>query len=1103
MYDKNSDTLTANLEAMRMFKLSKALEFSNVAAVTMPPFQPDGRGSKEMLDKFIKQASEEGHAYAKFISMRSDGTLFPSEATWVRIKYKDSFVVIEYLRDLTIEKEAHEREQEADELTHLIMERAPLCIEMWDDKGDLVYCNQKMLDISGVETFEEYKARFYEFSGERQPDGASSSERLTQLLNEALQDGFVRFEWTHLTASGEPIPYESQFLRIVRQGQNMILGYSHDVRKIKNAMAKLYEADERAAVMMGAAPISCFMIRQVISEDGKTEFDAVGFNQASLDLFGFSDSVEATKRFYDIFPTPSEDVTVAEVILDNAAEALESGYSQFEFTHQRLDGTPIPCEVTLVRIAYKGDMTLICFQSDLRLVRAVIENERNAHRLTQMFLDAAPFFIEIWDKDLNLIECNKSAVEMFGLTDEDEYIKIFNDLSPEYQPCGTLSAVKIQKLIETCFREGSSRTEWMHIDTDGNLLPVDVIYIRLKRGDDYIAVGYNQDLRQIKAALEKEREAEAESLAKTQFLTRMSHEIRTPMNSIMGIAEIELQKSVHPPVTEEAFQRIYNSSRLLLSIINDILDLSKVEAGKMEIIPAVYETASFIADVLQLNLMYIGSKRIDFKVSADENLPLYLIGDELRIKQILNNILSNAFKYTDEGVISLTFEFEKACGDRSMNLVISVTDTGQGMSEEQLKSLFSVEFTRFNQAQNRAVEGSGLGMVITHSLVEMMNGEITVKSEMGKGSTFTVCIPQKPEGEQILGKETVASLQNLEAAKAYLDKITSRIYEPMPYGRVLVVDDVESNLYVAKGILLPYKLSVETMSSGRDAINRIEEGHMYDIIFMDHMMPGMDGVEAIKILHGLGYSHPIVALTANATFGASQLFIENGFSDFISKPVDPNKMEACLMKFIFDKQSPEAIANARALYPGSRKKDSSAISGKLIQSFLIDAENSISILEPIMQMRELDSNTFKTYTIQTHAMKSALHNVGRIELSKIAGLLEEAGRSEDIDVIKNETKQFLDSVREIVCTFSKAKEEDGPDIVEDSADIIVQLTAISVSCEAYNLAEIKRIIGILRQNPLSKKTERLLNEIEKCLLFSDYDDAALLAKQAVEEMQAG
>ncbi|MCL2874246.1 MAG: PAS domain-containing protein [Defluviitaleaceae bacterium] len=1103
LYDKNSNSVECNQEALKMFMLTEKLVAADVVTKTMPTNQPDGRNSKELLDGWILEAFEKGHAAAEFISMRSDGSLFPSAASWTRVKHKGEFVVVEYLRDLTAEKEAQESEQEANALTKLLMDRSPLCIEMWDETGELVYCNQKMMDISNVGTFEEYKNKFLEFSGERQPDGAVSSVRLADMIDKAMKDGYVRFEWTHLTANGEPIPYDAQLIRIIQNDKYMILGYSLDMREIKNAMAKIYEADERASLMLGATPMSCFMIKPTIDANGQTAFRAIDFNQSAIDLFGFSSHDEVIERFYDIFPTISESgMAVEDSVYYRVAKTMEVGYDKFEFTHQNLDGELIPCEVVLVRVEYQGEPALVCFQNDLRLVKAAMEKERSARELTQAFIDAAPFFIEIWDENLNIIDCNTAITKLFEVESKEEYVRRYDEFSPEFQPCGTPSALKSQEYVETALREGSARMEWMQVGPNGEDIPVDCNLARIPKGDGFYVATYNYDLRPMKEAMKKEREAEEESQAKTKFLARMSHEVRTPLNSVMGITEIELQKNIHNQETEEAFQRIYSSSKLLLSIINDILDLSKVEAGKMEIIPALYETASLILDTVQLNLMYVGSKRIDFTLKVDDNLPVYLIGDELRIKQILNNLISNAMKYTPEGEVSLVFRVEETDDVNDTMLIISVIDTGQGMSEEQLAKLFDMEYTRFNLEHNRTIEGSGLGMTITHSLVKMMGGSIEAESEPGKGSRFTVRIPQKIEGREVLGTEAAQSLQNLEATRITLRRKSIKAPEPMPYGRVLVVDDVESNLFVAKGFLFPYKVAVETADSAMEAIELIKKGQVYDIVFMDHMMPVMDGVQATKILRDMGYISPIVALTANATFGASKMFLENGFSDFVSKPLDPERMDVCLRRFIYDKQPADVIAAARAQYPNFDKyqEENIDISDQLIESFLIDAGKFIETVEPLTKADKLCYSNYKIYTIQTHAIKSALANIGQWELSKAAAVLEEAGRNEDSELIKDRTTAFLNSVKDITRSYKRRSEKEESDLEQDENVALISrhLVGISEACEAYDIASVQGLMSQLKEIPISNQTKKILSEIDKHLLLSDYEDAALLAKQTAE-----
>ena len=822
-------------------------------------------------------------------------------------------------------------------------------------------------------------------------------------------------------------------------------------------------------------------------------FEIVSTSKYAAEMFGFSDKNEYVERFYELSP---EFQPCGKTSRELAFEVLDKAFSsdeavKFEWLHQKVDGTPIPTEVTLIRHKLDEAYMVAAYTLDMR---PLIE----ANDLTQLIMDQTPLSIEIWDDTFDLIYCNQWLLDISNVESFAEYKERFDEFSSTYQPDGERSKNKLQALLEKAMHEGYARFGWTHKNALGEPVPYDSQFIRTAWHGENIIIGYSHDLREAKAAMEKADAAEEQSKAKTHFLARISHEIRTPMNSVMGITEIELQKSIHPPETEEAFQRIFNSSRLLLAIINDILDLSKVEAGKMEIINKVYETSSMIADTIQLNLMNMGSKPIDFKLHVDENLPVNLIGDELRIKQILNNLLSNAFKYTDEGHIILKFSFE-ADNEGNGAILIRIQDTGQGMSEEQVDKLADLEYERFNLTQNHFIEGTGLGLSITYSLLDIMGGSMDVSSKQGKGSTFIIRIPQKRLNDEVLGKEAATNLQDLEATMKYVSRMSVQRWEPMPYGNVLVVDDVETNLYVVKGFLLPYKLHIETATSGYEAVNLIKQGKEYDIIFMDHMMPNLDGIESAKLIWELGYDKPIVALTANATFGASGLFINNGFSGFISKPIDPNKLNEYLINFIKDKQSPEVIMAAEAEYHYSAEEDrDDEIQLRLMESFIVDAEKSIGIIEPLLNIDKMEEEDFRSYTIQTHAMKSALLNIKQNGLSDTAAALEEAGRSKDVEIIKAQTPMLIAELAKLIKDFtnvSNAGNKEDNFEHENRALLSQKLQLISTACEAYDKKSVKAVIKTIDKTTLSAETKSIFSKIDTHLLLSEFEEAAALTKQ--------
>jgi CheY-like chemotaxis protein/signal transduction histidine kinase len=456
-------------------------------------------------------------------------------------------------------------------------------------------------------------------------------------------------------------------------------------------------------------------------------------------------------------------------------------------------------------------------------------------------------------------------------------------------------------------------------------------------GGAIVHLRYSVDITELYNAKEQ---AVMANRVKSDFLARMSHEIRSPMNVILGITEMQLEKEGLPQDTVEALDKVHNSGYLLLNIINDILDLSKIESGKMELTPVNYDFASMVNDTVQLNIMRFDTKPILFFLKVDENVPATLFGDDLRIKQILNNILSNAFKYTESGEVVVAVSAEVSGPDKPVTLVFTVSDTGYGMTQDQIERLFE-DYSRFSVEANREIEGTGLGMSIAKHLIDMMKGEISVKSEKGKGSVFTLRIPQGYVDSTVLGKDGINYLQQLYIGKkAKPRRMPQLTREYMPYGKVLVVDDMEPNLYVASGLLAPYGLSIDSTTNGLEAIEKIKSGMVFDIIFMDHYMPGMDGIETTKKIRSLGYTRPIVALTANALTGQAQIFLANGFDGFIPKPIDIRQLNATLNKFIRDRYPVETVEAARQLKSRLEQKanpglpDLSRIKALVVDDFL-------------------------------------------------------------------------------------------------------------------------------------------------------------------------
>ena len=663
-----------------------------------------------------------------------------------------------------------------------------------------------------------------------------------------------------------------------------------------------------------------------------------------------------------------------------------------------------------------------------------METELNAaNKRSMLMLDTSPLCAEIWDKNHMIIDCNEAAVRMYGFNDKQEYKDKFADsCSPEYQPDGRKSIEKATEILNNAFEEGYCIFEWMHkMPYSDTLMPCEVILVRVEYHEDPVVIGYTRDLREQNKMIEDKIEAERATYAKSRFLATMSHEIRTPMNAILGISEIELERKETPPEVKESLHRIYNSGCTLLGIINDLLDLSKIESGNFDILNNEYDTATLLSDTIHLNIMRINNKPVEFIVKIEETLPKTLIGDELRIKQILNNLLSNAFKYTHKGFVTLGVSSEHTSD--GVDLILSVQDTGVGLTKDQLDTIFD-DYSMFNIEANRTTEGIGLGMGITKNLADMMNGTIKIESEPEVGSTFTVHIPQQEAADSnVIGKDLAEKLQNIdlssEAQRVQIDR------DHMPYGSVLIADDNEANLFVASGLMNPYGLAIETVLSGYEALDRIREGKEYDIVFMDYMMPGMDGIEATRLIRETGYTRPIVALTANAVVGQREVFLEKGFEDFITKPIDIRQLNSVLNTFIRDKYPPEVV-NAANSDKGSSENsntingdDSNSISllrksgdinvdsaidamGGLADVYLKTVKLTTRLLPETLAMLDdyYEKQDIPAFTVQVHGLKSVLNNIGATALGKTAAKLEKKAKDDDIEYCNKSYPGFKEAL---------------------------------------------------------------------------------------------
>ena len=744
-------------------------------------------------------------------------------------------------------------------------------------------------------------------------------------------------------------------------------------------MDKLRGSDERALMMIENAPVAV-----VLHNKDMTTIDC---NKRAVDLFGFNNKKELTTDFYAGQPElqPNGNNT-KKIVWDCFDQAIESGYAFLPvFYFYRKDGSVLMVEVTFVRAFYGGQPAVIEYNRD-------ITNEMQRDELMKVYVETSPIPCVIYNEDYSPLVVNDATLRLLGLTGKEQYIKKFWEFCPEFQPCGLRTTEKFYLMMRKGFEGTFEPFEWHFKSAEaGEVIPVEITVQRMKITIGPVMAVFARDLRVEKARLMSEEK----NKAKTKFLARMSHEIRTPITAVLGISEIYLNRGGMQPAMEEAFLKIHSSSKLLLRIVDDMLDLSKIESGQMVLNQEEYEIGSLIHNASHAKVLHFSEKEVGLTLHVDENLPRQLIGDMRRIEQILYNLLTNAFKYTDVGEVELIFN-STPINDEEIELSITVRDTGIGMTKHQMDKIGS-EFTRLHENEKHMIEGVGLGMPIVFNLLHLMNANISMQSEVGVGTSITVTIPQKLNNPTVLGKEFVEKLQLFETVKGNFEKRFKIKPDPMPYGRVLVVDDLDANIYVAVGLLRFYKLQVDTCISGYEAIERVEMGHVYDIIFMDHMMPGMDGVEAMEKLRALGYTHPIVVLTANVMMGQAERFTQLGFDGFVSKPIQTEYLNACLVKFIKNKQPPEVLEQAALLMNDDTTEeladfqDSEPLIRKIRADFGKNHRNDVQIISQALQDSDM-----KTAEIKAHSLKSIARLMHENKLAKVAEEVERVLREGDV-----------------------------------------------------------------------------------------------------------
>ncbi|SFQ46704.1 Signal transduction histidine kinase [Lachnospiraceae bacterium XBB1006] len=593
-------------------------------------------------------------------------------------------------------------------------------------------------------------------------------------------------------------------------------------------------------------------------------------------------------------------------------------------------------------------------------------------------------------------------------------------------------------------------------------------------------------------------EANKANMAKSKFLSSMSHEIRTPINAVLGMDEMILRESEEPQIRKYA-QDIRLAGNNLLGIVNDILDFSKIEAGKMEVVPVEYELASVLNDLINLVQKRATDKGLRFVVECEDTTPHLLIGDEIRIKQVVTNILTNAVKYTKEGSITLKVGYHEA-DENHIFLDVAVKDTGIGMKKSEMGKLFTA-FERLDMKQNRTVEGTGLGMSITTGLLHLMGSELSVESVYQKGSEFSFSVKQQVLKWEPIGNFEEAMRKTMEGHERYQESFRA------PEGKILVVDDTPMNLTVVQGLLKQTQLQVDTAQSGMECLKKCRET-IYDIIFLDHRMPKMDGLETLKKLQmddaNKNRETPVIALTANAISGARTMYFEAGFQDYISKPIDSAKLEAMIVHYLpeekvtlIEKQDknlleeelqklPEGILAIEALLPEEGVKNCGDAKG-YIEALRIFASSMESGLRDIKEF--FATSNWRDYTTKVHALKSSARIIGAKRLSELALMLETAGNNQDytniVDNTEHLVKQYQKLGEQIGACFTI--KEQGARPVIDLDQLFDAYSGIQEFAQGYDYDSIQFIMNSLAEYCIPEEEQGRFEKVKHAVQLADWD----------------
>ena len=1026
----------------------------------------------------------------------------------------------------------------------LMLNAMPFCCHLWNREGKIFDCNRANFEFFKLRNKQELLDDFFSFSPEYQPDGQRSEEKGAACLQKAFDEGKYVFEWMHQASDGTPLPTEITLVRVHYENGDVVASYTRDLREHKRIIREIEERDELLATVNRAAAILLFRSESdafetdlqrcmgMIAKAGDFNIVSIWQNRVidghlgCVRIHGWSDDLADAEKVagelvYDR-DLPGWDETLSRgncvhnVVRDLpvaarqllSARGIQSVFAVPVFWQDNFC-TGTQCEISPAfagpvfgQDQFWGMVTYANYESE----RLFSQTEQTILRSgTMMFFNALlrhtmATRLRAAAAKLEAVVANYAGI--IWSVDRNDVITLSKGgyLDKLHKESANIEGRKLDEYfdkeehadllanIRKTFTEGARN--WV-ADINGMTYHVRTTPILDASGHVTDVMGCFDDITKLnglQAELNKALKAAQEAnRAKDSFLAKMSHEMRTPLNAVIGLSELLLENPTLPDQGRADIEKISNAGTTLLNLVNDLLDISKIQAGRFELVPIEYDTPSLLNDAITQSILYIGEKPVRFALDIDETLPLRLYGDQQRAKQILNNLLSNAFKYTREGEVELSVRCDRD-GD-VVWMTLQVRDTGIGIRPEDLGRLF----TDYVQLNNQKIGGgTGLGLPIAKRMVEMMGGSITVTSEYQKGSVFTARFPQKFVSDAMIGPEVADNLKAFRYSdhKRRQRALLTRI--DLSYARVLVVDDMPTNLDVTKGMMMPYGMRVDCVTSGQQAIDAIRaEKVRYNAVFMDHMMPGMDGIEATRIIREnikteYAKTIPIIALTANAIVGNEEMFLRNGFQAFLSKPIDMGRLDVVLREWVRNKELEQDAAAKEAILRHTRREYKERrvtqdrrsgvdrrvfgenIAGlyvsKGIQRFGGDEETFLHVLRsfatntpPLLdKMAKVSQDTLADYAIAAHGIKGSSRGICADMVGDQAEALEKAAKSGNFNFVYAKNPAFLQATRRLVADIKKMLGKMAERDAKPKKDTPEQetLKKLSIACKNNDMDEV-------------------------------------------------